>query len=150
MGIFAEDLINFGNLLEAEIELKLTPDDLKKVFADFDFYVQDGILKIVKEKKGFIFKKKLETRLREDTKNVYNKKEEQIRCIKAYLLTPSVPKEFESVLKKESDFACMNLWEAIKGSEVYEKVPKHFKDRIVISRYFFKNGYILLYLKVEK
>ncbi len=150
MGIFAEDLINFGNLLDAEVELKITPEDLKKVFKDYDFYINDGLLRITKHKRAFLFKKKLELRLREDTKNVYNKKEDQIRCIKAYILTPSVLGEFENVLKQDSEFACMNLWEVIKNTNLYEKIPKQFKDRVIISRYFFKNGYMLLYLKVEK
>ena len=36
MGIFIEDLLNFGNLIDAEIEIKLSPADLKRAYTSLE------------------------------------------------------------------------------------------------------------------
>ncbi len=151
MGIFAEDLINLGNLLGVEIELKLTAEDMKKVFKDTEFILEDGLLKLRRKRKGFIFSRTSELRLREDSRNVLNDREKGLRCIKAQVLSRSALEDFKNAVSTDThDLACFNLWEVIKNTELYEKIPKQFRERIIISRYTFKKDYLQLYLKVEK
>ena len=148
MGIFSEDLINFGNLLDTEIELKLTPQDLKTVFKDLDFDIEDGLLKVKRKIKKLLFSKTVEARLREESRSVYNDREREIRAITVISL--SKLEDFKDIVSLDGDRAVLNLWEVIKNTELYKKIPKQFKERVVISRYMFKKGYIQLYLKVEK
>ena len=148
MGVFSEDLINLGNLLDTEIELKLTPQDLKTVFKDLDFDIEDGLLKVKRKIKKLLFSKTVEARLREESRSVYNDREREIRAITAIPL--SKLEDFKDIVSLDGDRAVLNLWEVIKNTELYKKIPKQFKERVVISRYMFKKGYIQLYLKVEK
>ena len=148
MGIFSEDLINFGNLLDTEIELKLTPQDLKTVFKDLDFDIEDGLLKVKRKIKKLLFSKTVEARLREESRSVYNDREREIRAITVISL--SKLEDFKDIVSLDGDRAVLNLWEVIKNTELYKKIPKQFRERVVISRYMFKKGYIQLYLKVEK
>jgi len=46
MGIFKEDLINFGNLIDTEVEVKLGPEDFKRVYEDLEFEFTEGLAKI--------------------------------------------------------------------------------------------------------
>ncbi len=151
MGIFSEDLINFGNLLDAEIELRLGSDDMKKVFKNVEFIIEDGLLKLIRRKKSLLFSRTSELRLREDSRNVMNDREMGLRCIRAQVLSRSALEDFKDMLTVDAhDFAYLNLWEVIKNTELYGRIPKQFKERVVISRYAFKKDYIQLYLKVEK
>ena len=65
MGIFIEDLLNFGNLMDAEIEIKLRPADLKRAYTSLDFDLKDGVLRVISRKKVLFFNRSYEIRLSE-------------------------------------------------------------------------------------
>ncbi|HIC98083.1 MAG TPA: hypothetical protein EYP11_06795, partial [Aquificaceae bacterium] len=60
MGIFKEDLINFGNLIDTEVEVGLTEEDFMKVFGGLKFEFGDSLIKIKGKKKGFFLKRGFE------------------------------------------------------------------------------------------
>ncbi|MEZ0360969.1 MAG: hypothetical protein ABWK04_03590 [Hydrogenobacter sp.] len=152
MGLFIEDLINFGNLMDAEIEVRLPENVLKNAYPDITFELKDGLLKMYYEKRGLFFKRKGELRLSEDSRMVSNDRDTGKRYIFMKPLTKDIP---EVILKKgeflsDGEFLGMDVWPAIKLTEVYEKIPRQFKDRLVVARYKLKKDGISVFLKVEK
>ncbi|MEJ7553151.1 MAG: hypothetical protein WKI48_00200, partial [Aquificaceae bacterium] len=63
MGIFIEDLLNFGNLIDAELEIRLTGEELGKAYPNLNFDIRDGILRILTRKKVLFMSKSQEIRL---------------------------------------------------------------------------------------
>jgi hypothetical protein len=150
MGIFSEDLINLGNLIDAEFEVKIPKELLNKTFKGLNFEVLDGLLRVGFKKKGFLFSKEVQVPLKEDAQSVKNTSE-----IKAIGLGVMTQKGLEELLQKgpfqrEGEHVFLNLWEALTKTEEYAKVPKQFKDRLLINRYKLKQGYIQLWVRVSK
>jgi hypothetical protein len=150
MGIFSEDLINLGNLIDAEFEIKIPKELLNKTFKGLNFEVLDGLLRVGFKKKGFLFSKEVQVPLKEDAQSVKNTSE-----IKAIGLGVMTQKGLEELLQKgpfqrEGEHVFLNLWEALTKTEEYAKVPKQFKDRLLINRYKLKQGYIQLWVRVSK
>ncbi|MGC8852660.1 MAG: hypothetical protein ACP5P0_03535 [Hydrogenobacter sp.] len=148
MGLFVEDLLNFGNLIDAEIEVYLTQDILKSAYPNLNFELEDGLLKIQMETKGFLFKKKREIRLSENTNSVKNDRNTGRRYILMRALTKDLPKD--DIFLVDGELFGIDVWPAVKLTEVYERVPKQFKERLAISRYKIKKDGIKLFLRVEK
>jgi hypothetical protein len=151
MGIFSEDLINLGNLIDTEIEVKVPKELLNETFKGLNFEVLDGLLRVGFKKKGFIFSKDVQVPLKEDAQSVKNEQPD----IRAIGLTVMTEKGLEELLqkgpfKREGEHVFFNLWEAITKTEEYAKVPKQFKNRLLINRYKLKQGYIQLWVRVSK
>ncbi len=150
MGIFSEDLINLGNLIDAEFEVKVPQELLSKTFEGLKFEVLDNLLRVGFKKKGLLFLREVQIPLREDSQRVKNTPE-----VKAIGLGVMTQKDLEELLQKgpfqrEGEYVFFNLWEAITKTEEYAKVPKQFKDRILINRYKLKQGYVQLWVRVSK
>ena len=71
MGLFIEDLINFGNLVDTEVEVKFEPQDFKKVFNNYDFEFEDRLVKIKGKKKILFMNKTFEFRGLQEADRVF-------------------------------------------------------------------------------
>jgi len=154
MGIFKEDLINFGNLIDTEVEVKLTPDDFKRVFPDLDFEFSDRLVRIKGKKKVLLFNKGFEFRGRQDEKKVYNVRKYETEDIGIYLEIVS-PDGMDDLLKreaftKEDGYLRMSVFEVLKRSEIYPKIPDAFKDKLIITRYKVRDGHLAIFITVTK
>ncbi|WP_457600375.1 hypothetical protein [Hydrogenivirga sp.] len=154
MGIFKEDLINFGNLIDTEVEVKLTPEDFKRVYPDLDFEFSDRLVKIRGRKKGLLFKRSYEFRGGQDEQRVYNLREYETDDMGIYLRVVS-RSGLEELLKKEGvelegEHLKLSVWEVFKRSNVYRDIPDAFKDKLVITRYKVKDGHLAVYITVTK
>jgi len=151
MGIFSEDLINLGNLIDVEFEVKILKELLNETFKGLNFEVLDGLLRLGFKKRGFLFLKEVQVPLKEDAQSVKNEQPD----IRAIGLTVMTQKGLEELLQKgpfqrEGGHIFLNLWEALTKTEEYAKVPKQFKNRLLINRYKLKQGYIQLWVRVSK
>lgn len=154
MGIFKEDLINFGNLIDTEVEVKLTPEDFKRAFPDLDFEFSDGLVKIRGKKKVLLFNKGFEFRGREDERRVYNFRQYETEDMGVYLEIVSSD-GMEELLKrdaffKENEHLKMSVFEVLKRSEIYPKIPDAFRDKLVITRYKVRDGHLAVFITVTK
>lgn len=153
MGIFKEDLINLGNLIDTEVEVKLTPEDFKKVFPDLEFEFTEGLAKIRGKKKGLLFKKSFEFRGAQDEQNVYNDREFETLDMGVYLkiISPKGIEELENRgMKREGEHLKLGVFEVLKRSDIYKDIPDAFKERLVIKRYRIKEGALSIFLSVTK
>jgi len=155
MGIFIEDLLHFGNLIDNEVEIPLKPEDFKRAFPDFDFTFEDGIVKIRGKKKFLIFSKGFEFRGKEETNKVYNQREgDEVKDFGIYVKIVS-SEGLDELIKnnffsKEGDYLKISTLEPFKASEFYQKVPKQFRSKLYITKYKVKGGKISLFLTVVK
>jgi len=150
MGIFSEDLLNLGNLIDVEFEIKVPAQLLNPTKEGLNFELSEGLMRVGFKKKGLIFSKDVRALLREDPKNVKNTSDER-----SIGLLVATDKNLKEVLEKggflqEGDHVFINLLEAIKNTEEYLKVPKQFRERIILSRYKIKDGFVQLWAKVSK
>jgi hypothetical protein len=128
MGIFSEDLINLGNLIDAEFEVKIPKELLNETFKGLNFEVLDGLLRVGFKKKGFIFSKEVQVPLKEDAQSVKNDQSD----IRAIGLTVMTERDLEELLQKgpfqrEGEHVFFNLWEAITKTEEYAESPNSSK-----------------------
>lgn len=152
MGLFIEDLLNLGNLIDAELEIELSPEILRKAYTDLEFEIKDGLMLIKGKKKGFIFSKSYEVRLAEDTNRVKKDRDTGRQYAGLRLLTRS---GLEELLKKEGfysegEWLFFDLMPAVVHTETYQKVPKQFKDRLLINRYRLSKDLLKAFFKFEK
>ncbi len=154
MGIFKEDLINFGNLINTEVEVKLTPEDFRRVYPDLEFGFSDRLVKIRGRKKGFFFRKSYEFRGGQDERKVYNVREFETEDMGIYL--PIISRSgFEDLLSREGmepegDHLKLSIFEVLKRSEIYKDIPDAFKDKLMITRYKVRDGYLSVFITVTK
>ncbi|WP_333784107.1 hypothetical protein [Thermocrinis sp.] len=150
MGIFSEDLLNLGNLIDVEFEIKVPAPLLSSTVKGLSFELAEGLMRVGFKKKGLIFSKDVQVLFREDPKAVRNTSNER-----SIGLLVATDKNLKEVLEKggfsqEGDHVFINLFEAIKNTEEYLKVPKQFRERIILSRYKLKDGFVQLWAKVSK
>ncbi len=149
MGLFIEDLLNFGNLIDAEIEIKLSPVELKKVYPIFDFDIRDGILSIKVKKKILFLEKTKEVRL--SCMDIVVKKEGNKQWI---FLKRLSQEDFEELLKEsfllEGERLGIDVMPAVVHTETYQKIPKQFKDKLLINRCKIGIEYLSVFFKFEK
>jgi len=150
MGIFSEDLINLGNLIDVEFEIKVPAQLLSQTLKGLYVELSEGLMRVGFEKKGFILSKKVQTLLKEDPQAVKNTSLER-----SIGLLVGTDRNLKEVLEKgglslEGDHVFINLLDAIKQTQEYSKVPKQFKERIILSRYKLKDGFVQLWAKVSK
>ena len=150
MGIFSEDLINLGNLIDAEFEIKVPAQLLSQTLNGLHVELSEGLMRVGFQKRGFIFSKKVQVLLKEDPQTVKNTSFER-----SIGLLVGTDRNLKEVLQKggfglEGDHVFINLLDAIKQTQEYSKVPKQFKERIILSRYKLKDGFVQLWARVSK
>ncbi|SHK46843.1 hypothetical protein [Thermocrinis minervae] len=151
MGIFIEDLLNLGNLMDAEIEAHIPEATLSQALG-LETKIEKGLITFRIKKKGLIFSKTLELKLSEESRMVKNLKEEGKRFVMGRMLTRSAVEELskrEDFLF-EGEFAGFDVWKAFKLTETYEKVPYQFRERLALTRYIFSDYLLKIFMKVEK
>lgn len=148
MGIFAEDLINFGNLMEATIDLNISKEELEYLI-NAKVQLESHMLYILIKRNVLIFNKEKPIKLKE-AKYIINDRKLGKRAIGFDMLLEKeitlLPNTFEIIQNKPY----LNLWEFIKSSSLYQKIPNQFKDRIIIKDYEIKKDFITLKLGVQK
>jgi len=153
MGIFKEDLLNFGNLIDTEVEVRLRPEDLAEVFGGLEFELGDGLVKIRGKRRGIILRRGFEFRGAQEEGKVYNIREFKTIDMGVYLriLSDQGIEELEGRgMKREGEYLRVSLLEALKRSDVYKMVPDVFKEKLVIKRYKVREGALSLFLSVTK
>ncbi len=154
MGIFKEDLINFGNLIDTEVEVKLSPEDFGRTFPGLGFEFSAGIARIKGKRKVLLFSKNFELRLGQDERRVYNLKEFETKDMGIYLRLLSRD-GLEEVLRrkgieKEDEHLKVSIFDVLKGSKVYKDIPDAFKGRLLLTKYKIGEGYLSIYITVTK
>ncbi len=150
MGIFKEDLLRFGNLIDKEIEVKLPPEHLKNSYENLEFVFGEGILIIRGKKAGFLKRKFEITAVQE--KEVYTKGVYKTEDLGIYLRITAGEKE--NIVKtqgifSEKELLGLSVWEALRKTDVYRKIPDPFKERIFLKRYRLTEGFLHLTLGIR-
>ncbi len=152
MGIFIEDLLHFGNLIDKEIEVRLTSEELRRAYPDLDFRIEEGILKILLKKRFLFFNRSYEIRLSE----VYGKVRKDRESLKQWAFFKVISKDgIHEVLKlpgftMEDEYLGMDVMPAVSLTEVYERIPKQFKEKLLINRYKIGKDHMSVFFKFEK
>ena len=154
MGIFKEDLLNLGKLIDTEIEVRLSPEDFRKVYQELDFSFEEGLLRIRGKRKFLLFKRSFEFRGREDPTAVQTVKNGETKDLKVEVQIVSgdgvnVLKEKEGFEVKDERLS-ISLFPVLKLTELYSKIPDTFRERLRITRYKIGNGYMSVFIKVTK
>lgn len=151
MGIFVEDLVNFGNLIDAEIEFRLSPESLKRAFPELDFEIRDGILRVFVKGRRLFLKSTSEVRLSEGG-GVRKDRQEGRQWVFFRVLSEGGEERLLSFpfFKKDGEYLGMDVMPVVVLTETYEKIPKQFRDRLVISRYRAGREYISVFFRFEK
>ncbi|RLJ69969.1 hypothetical protein BCF55_0229 [Hydrogenivirga caldilitoris] len=154
MGIFKEDIINFGNLINTEVEVKLTPEDFRRVYPDLEFLFSDRLMRIRGKKKSLLFKKSFEFRGGQDEQRVYNVRKYETEDMGIYLKVMSKDGLGELTKREgmelDGDYLKVSVFEVLKRTKVYKDVPDAFRGRLVATRYKVRDGYLSLYITVTK
>ncbi len=148
MGIFAEDLINFGNLMEATIDFPINQKELESVVGA-SVGLEPHMMDVVVKKKFLAFSKDYKVRLKEGEYFINDRKAGKRAVGFDMLLEKDIellPSTFEIIDKRPY----LNFWPYIKASELYLKVPNQFKERIIIKDYEIKKDALVLKLGVQK
>lgn len=148
MGIFAEDLINFGNLMEATVDFNISKEDLKNILG-LDVELEPHMLSIVKKDRFLVFNKNKIIKLKE-AKYFINDRKSQKRAIGFDMLLEKEITELPNTFEIIDNKPYINFWSYIKSSSLYAKIPNQFKERVIIKDYEIKKDYILLKLGVQK
>ena len=155
MWIFIEDLLNFGNLIDTEVEIPIKPEDFKKVFPNLDFEFQEGVLKIKGKKKFLFFNKSFEFRGKEETNKVFNiREDDELKDFGIYVKKLS-DEGLEELTKgntfsTEGEYLKLSVLDVLKQTEVYQKIPRQFRSKIQVVKYKIKNGQLSIYITVVK
>ena len=154
MGIFKEDLLNLGNLIDTEVEVKLSPKEFGEVYPGLEFVFESGLLKIRGRRKFLFLKRSFELRAREDPGNVYTVKDHETRDfgIKVQIVSREGIEEVQKRegIEVEGEHMRISLLPVFKKTDVYRDIPDTFRDRIKINRYRIKDGYLSAFLTVTK
>ncbi len=146
MGIFAEDLINFGNLMEATIDFTLSKEDLKGI-VNTDVEFEPHMISVVIPKKVLVFTKPHKIKLKEAK---YIKNEKHNRFIGFDMLLENEISMLPSTFQIIENKPYLDFWPHIKLSSLYPKVPNQFRDRIIVKDYIVKSDGLVLKLGVRK
>ncbi|MFN3471432.1 MAG: hypothetical protein ACK4ZR_02340 [Aquificaceae bacterium] len=148
MGLFIEDLLNFGNLIDAEIEIRLSPSELKKAYPNFDFEIRDGILSIKLKKKVLFLERVKEVRLSGTDPTVRKEGERQ------WIFLIRLSQVFEELLRDgfllEGERLGIDIMPAVVHTETYQKIPKQFRDKLLINRCRVGKEDLSVFFKFEK
>ncbi|NPA32591.1 MAG: hypothetical protein GXO04_03090 [Aquificae bacterium] len=154
MGIFIEDLLHFGNLIDNEVGIELSPAEFKKAFPSLEFSFSDSLVIIRGKKKILFFPKSYEVRAKEESSKVYNDRKDELTDFGVYLRLISSGDLDELLkderIKREGEYLRLSVLDALKNSEVYNKIPRQIRPKLKLTRYKVKKGNMTLYLTVVK
>ncbi len=154
MGIFKEDLLQFGNLIDTEVEVKIKEEDLGSFYSGLEFRVSPDLLIVSKTEKKFVFKKHREVRCAPDERKVFNVREGGLTRDFGIYLRILVSKGIENIIREgiqaEGEHLKMSLWQVFRSSETYNRAPPDFRDKLTVVRYLLRHGYVSLFVTVSK
>ncbi|WP_461831372.1 hypothetical protein [Aquifex sp.] len=155
MGIFIEDLLHFGNLIDNEVEVEIEKEAFKKTFPSLEFEFNEEVVKIKGKKRFFIFTKGFEFRGREEGNKVFNEREgDELKDFGVYLriLSPDGLDELlkDKRFKKEGEYLKFYIFDVFKNTEIYQKIPKQFRDKLEITKYKIKKDKFSIFFTVVK
>ncbi len=154
MGIFKEDLLQFGNLIDTEAEVKIPEEDLEKHYKGLEFSITPDLLIISYTKKSFLFSKRQEIRCAPDEREVFNERTGGLTKDFGIYLRVLVGKGIENIetdgIKAEGERLRLSLWNVFRSTDTYHRAPPDFRDKLTIVRYMLRNGYMSLFLTVTK
>ncbi len=154
MGIFIEDLLNFGNLIDTEVEIPLKVEDLNGFFSELKFEFTEGILKIKGRKKVLFFNKGFEFRGREEGNKVFNERGDELKDFGIFVKILSSDGvevlEREKHFRREGEYLKISLLDVLKKTEIYQKIPRQFRDKLELVKYKIKPEGISLFITVVK
>ncbi|MGC9143809.1 hypothetical protein [Hydrogenobaculum sp.] len=148
MGIFAEDLINFGNLMEATIDFPINQKELENIL-NVPVFLAPHVMDVVVKKKFLAFSKDYKVRLKEGEYFINDRKAGK-RAVGFDMLLEKDVELLPSVFEVIEGRPYLNFWPYIKASELYTKVPNQFKERVIIKDYEIKKDVLVLKLGVQK
>jgi len=147
MGIFREDLLNLGRLLDREIEIRLFPGEFRRMFPDLEIQLADGLVRIKGRRKGF-FRKSFEFRATEEERTYRTDGGDlgvYLRIVDSSGLEELLRIEGVSL---EGESLRLSLLKVLEGNELYGRVPEEFRRRLQPLRYRIGKGYLSLILRV--
>jgi hypothetical protein len=152
MGLFIEDLLNFGNLIDAELEIDIKPELLETVYSGLNFIPEAGILRISGRKKALLFNRSYEVKIAEESYRVKKDRESGKQWVFFRVLSKG---GLDELLKKdgflkEEEYLGMDVMPALVLTDLYKKVPNQFKDKLVINRYKLNKEGLKAFFKFEK
>ncbi len=151
MGILIEDLLNFGNLIDAELEIKLSPEELERAYEGLEFRLEEGFISVLYKKKGLLFSKRQEVRLSEGSR-VKKDRDGGRQLIFFKVLSR---KGIEELLQRdgfvlEGEELGLDVMPAVVLTETYARIPKQFRDKLLISRYKIGRTSLSVFFRFEK
>ncbi|GEM_PF-541903 len=154
MGIFKEDIIQFGNLIDTEVEVRFKEGDFNKVYEDLTFKFTPDYLSIRGTKKVLLFRRSFELRAKPDERNVFNIRNGATRDL-GIILYIIVPAGSEIVSTKDGievdgEKLKISVWRVLKRTKVYSDIPDAFKDKLMITRYKLADSSLSAYITVTK
>ncbi|MFN7065635.1 MAG: hypothetical protein ACK4OF_05760 [Aquificaceae bacterium] len=151
MGLFIEDLLNFGNLIDAELEIRLEPKEFKKAYPELDFEIRDGLISIRLKRKLFLFEKTQEVRLSEAAVKV-RKGKDQRQWTFFRLISKEALKKLLNMqgFTLEEDMFGVDVMPAVVHTETYEKIPRQFREKLLINSYRIGKGHLSVFFKFER
>ncbi|MCS7171634.1 MAG: hypothetical protein NZ851_04890 [Aquificaceae bacterium] len=151
MGIFIEDLLNFGNLIDAELEVKLGPSELRRAYTELDFEIGEGVLRVIKKRKMFFLNRDLELRLSEGG-GVKKDRENLEHWAFFRVLSKGGLQEILKLpgFRAEGEHVGMEVMKAVSLTDTYQRIPKQFRERLIINRYKIGKDHLSVFFKFEK
>ena len=133
MGIFIEDLLHFGNLIDNEVEVNLSPENFKKAFSNLDFEFTDDVMKIKGKKRILFLSKAFEFRGKEKTNRVYNSREDdKLSDFGIYLKVLSPDRlnilEKDSRFQREDEYLKFSILDVFKIPESSKTVQRQARN----------------------
>jgi len=154
VGIFKEDLLQFGNLIDTEVEVRIQNKDLESFYRDIEFTLRPDLMIISKTEKKILFRKRYEIRCAPDERKVFNLRSGGLTQDFGIYLRMLVTKGFEKIktagIEKEGEHLKISLWQVFRSTETYNRAPPDFRDKLTIVRYLLRDGYLSLFVTVSK
>ncbi|MCS6875234.1 MAG: hypothetical protein RMK35_00115 [Aquificaceae bacterium] len=151
MGVFIEDLMNFGNLIDTELEIKLSAQELATAYPELDFEIKEGILRIFINRRVLFWNRKVEVRLSEGG-GVKKDRENQSQWVFFKVLSKA---GLEDILKLDAfrldgEYVGMEVMKAVSLTESYRKIPRQFLEKLLINRYKMGKDSLSVFFRFEK
>jgi len=134
MGIFVEDLLHFGNLMDREIPVDLYAEDLKSLFGDDkEVSVEEEKIRVSATERGLLLKRR----------------KEKILNIKGPADGLSIRVEVvrDDFDKREGFREDLNLKTVIGSKDIFQKIPPKIRNRLFIARVLTVNNVLKVFLK---
>ncbi|OIF87283.1 hypothetical protein A7N06_20570, partial [Acinetobacter baumannii] len=111
-----------------------------------------GILKILKRKKVLFFNKTQEVRLSEVDRKVKKDRETSRQWVFFKVLSKDVIEDLQKleVFSWDGEYLGLDVMPAVVLTETYERIPKQFREKLLINRYKIGKDYLSVFFKFEK